>query len=245
MGNLLRFEWRKLWQQKSLYICFGIGLAINFLALLSAKNFGALDSALGNMCVALNSGYTSFLGIYIALYACQDSSQQTIKNIYARGYSRSLVYWVKYAVSLGVTLATALLYWGFNFLLTCCFGGEVGSFVTTVGQALALQLWVIIGYHGLYFGVAMLLNKLGGSIAINLIGVDCVFVVLSLIISLLKIDFNVMYYNLSNLLTDIVEASLMMPEFTSSMVIRGITIPLLYVVTFVGAGWLVSRRRDV
>ena len=37
MGKLLKFEWRKLWQQKSLYIIFSIGFISTILYVLLAK----------------------------------------------------------------------------------------------------------------------------------------------------------------------------------------------------------------
>ena len=45
MIKLLQFEWRKLWRQKSLYICFGFGLLIVLLTILSLKIYGILDPA--------------------------------------------------------------------------------------------------------------------------------------------------------------------------------------------------------
>ena len=115
MSKLLHFEWRKLWRQKSLYICFGFGLLIIFLSVLSLKSFDILDTAMNMVYLALNNGFTVFLGIFIALFICQDYNQQTIKNIYARGYGRNAVFFSKYLISLFVTVLMALIYLVFIF----------------------------------------------------------------------------------------------------------------------------------
>ena len=104
--------------QKSLYICFGIGLLIITLAMLTSKTFDTLTDAVNTMFVVLSTGFTSFLGIFMAVFVCHDFSQQTIKNVYARGYQRTTVYFAKYFISLVATLLMVLLYlaYGFNIL---------------------------------------------------------------------------------------------------------------------------------
>lgn len=242
--NLLKFEWRKLWRQKSLYICFGIGLLIITLAMLTSKTFNTLTDAVNTMFVVLSTGFTSFLGIFMAVFVCHDFSQQTIKNVYARGYQRTTVYFAKYFISLVATLLMVLLYLAYGFVLSLMLGGEVGSLLGWQWGALALQVWSIIGFHGLFFGVGMLLTKVGGTVALNLVGISFCFQILNLIFVLLEIDFNILDFSLETLFTDILN-TLIDNRITTKLVTRAVILPFAYVVIFVGAGWYVNQRRDV
>ena len=75
MINLLKFEWRKLWQQKSLFIIFIIGIISTVLYILLAKIivdvFDANLNATESMLLMLTmSSFVSLLGIYIAIFVC-------------------------------------------------------------------------------------------------------------------------------------------------------------------------------
>lgn len=244
MINLLKFEWRKLWQQKSLYIIFSIGLISTVLYILLAKIivdvFDANLNATESMLLMLTmSSFVSLLGIYIAIFVCSDYSQHTIKNIYARGYNRSAVYFSKYLISLFVSIMIAILYIVFGFIFVLISGGYVGSMPAKMWGDLALQLWVVVGLHGLFFGISMMIGKVAGSLALNLVGVTVAFSLITLFFQIIKSDFNIMNYNLETILTGLSGRS----EHPS--VVRALFVPLCYVIVFVGGGWLVNNRRDV
>lgn len=246
MIKLLRFEWRKLWRQKSLYICFSIGLLLAALFIILGKvlteRFGLpFGSATESLLVMLpRSGFISLLGIYLAIFVCSDYSQHTIKNIYARGYSRTSVYLAKYLISLLVTLVVALVYWVFSLLFSLMLGAGVTGLTGVQWGSLALQLWVVVGLHGLYFGIAMLLGKTGGSVAINLFGIGLVFSILALLLSIFDIDFNIYDYDLESMLE-----ALAGNKLNTGMVVRGLILPIVYAGIFNALGWWVSRRREV
>ncbi len=247
MIKLLKFEWRKLLRQKSLYICFGIGLLVTVLFVSLGKilaerlgvdlNATAVDSMLQ---VISESGFVSLLGIYLAIFVCHDFGQQTIKNIYARGYSRTLVYFTKYLVSLGVTLAMGLLYMVFSFLFCLIIGIPVGTMTAAVWGTLALQLWVLIGMHGLFFGIGMMIGKTGGSVALNLFGISFAFSILELLFQIFNIDFSILDYNL-----EMVLSTLITTELSKTVILRAVLLPLTYAVVFIGLGYWLNNRRDV
>lgn len=247
MIKLLKFEWRKLLRQKSLYICFGIGLLVTTLFVTLGKilaeriGFDLNGSAVESMLIVLSeSGFVSLLGIYLAIFACHDFASQTIKNVYARGYSRTMVYFTKYLVSLGVTLAMALLYMVFSFLLCLVLALPVGTMTAAVCGTLALQLWVLVGMHGLFFGIGMMLGKTGGSVALNLFGISFAFGILDLLFQIFNIKFSILDYNL-----EVVMASLITTDLTKTIILRALLLPLTYGVVFVGLGYWLNRRRDV
>ena len=244
MNKLWRFEWRKIWRQKSLYLCFGIGLVMNLLAAIAIKSFNGSMSACASLYSALNSGFLVFLGIYLAIYACHDYAQNTMKCIYARGYHRTTVYFTKYLISLCVTLMLALLYLCFNFLITLILNGKVGSLNHLEIQSLLLQLWTMIGFHGMYFGVGMIVSKVGGSVALNIIGIEFCFAILSTIFTILKINFDIIQLSLQG----VFDAVSMIPyegSLTTGLLLRSIILPISYLAIFVGAGWWLNQRRDV
>ncbi len=122
MGQLFRFEFRKLFRQKSFYICgcvlIGLilltAITLNMIYSLSQGNMeaggvtvsasddGFLYTGIYMLVGAVSSSnFTIVLAIFLSLFVCSDYTNGTLKNIIARGYSRTRIYAVKYMVSLG------------------------------------------------------------------------------------------------------------------------------------------------
>ena len=247
MIKLLKFELRKLRQSKSFYIIFGLGLLSIILFMILGKVltdvFATPDgNPLASMLVVLpNSGFVSLLGVYLVIFACGDFSQHTIKNIYARGYSRTTVYFTKYLLSLAVTLAVALFYMLFSFLFALVLGGHVASIAGYMWGCLALQFWVLVGMHGMFFGVAMICSKTGVGIFVNVVGIELLFTLLNLLIQIAKIKFNILDYYLEMILANLMGGA----PLTTAELVRAIVMPVVYAVGFVTAGWLVNHKREV
>ena len=251
MKNLLKFEWRKLWQSKSLYIVFGVGLLCMVLSMVAFKMLSMTVSATASTLLALQSSNfislvgASLLSVFVTIFACADHSQHTIKNIYARGYNRTAVYFSKYLISLLVTFMIAAIYMALNFVLALILGGEVGSMPAGFDWGdLALQFWVLFGLHSLYFGVSMIIGKMAGSLAVNLVGIGLFFVVLNAIITIAKIDFDITEYELDYILMGL-SGPLGIGFAQKPDLLHALLVPAVYAVVFITAGWLVNRRRDV
>lgn len=250
MINLLKFEFRKLWQSKSFYIVFALGFVSTVLVILLSRVvtdiFNITPSVTIYVLTALSSSsIASLLGVYLAIYVCSDYTQHTIKNIYARGYSRSAVFFSKYLVSLGVTLFVGLLYVLFTFLLALMFGCRADGMTGDMWGKLVLQFWVLFGLHGMFFGVSMMIGKIAGSLAVNIVGIELGFVLLNALISILatklNFEFSILDYHLETILNTLIdEARLTTAEFA-----RVLVMPIVYTVVCVGGGWLINRRRDV
>ena len=101
MRKLLRFEFRKLFRQKSFYSCNILLLIFIFLSAVISKvvvdnaeeltvplptTFEMVRSALQGGNVIL------ILGVFTALFVCSDYTDGTMKNIYDKGYGRTNVY---------------------------------------------------------------------------------------------------------------------------------------------------------
>lgn len=174
MKNLLKLEFRKMRKQKSFYICMLVMIGLLFLSVLTANairqnpEFAEQFTASGMETAAEAINNSSFLliaGIFVALCVCDDYEQQTIKNIYARGYSRKHVYLAKL---IAVWIETSIM---FAFILICAFllgnvyfGSSDFSLFRFI-YILAVQYAVCMANMALCFLVSALLRKNGSSIA--------------------------------------------------------------------------------
>ena len=110
MNNLLKLEFRKLKRQKCFYICLAIMVAMLLITGVTAKIFmdhaAELAEIAGEPVIpttlpvfllsfASASMFSMIASIYVSIVVCEDYESQTIKNIYARGYSRSAHYFSK------------------------------------------------------------------------------------------------------------------------------------------------------
>ena len=264
MGQLFRFEFRKLFRQKSFYIC---GCVLIGLILLTAVTLNMIYSlSQGNMeaggvtvsasddgflytgiymlvGAVSSSNFTIVLAVFLSLFVCSDYTNGTLKNIIARGYSRTRIYAVKYMVSLAATTFYTIVCWLTGFLAGTAFW-EIGSLSGTTGDlivSLLLQLLGNFAYTSLFFLIAVLFKKTGGSIAVGIIGP----LVLSMIISLAdtlthKKSFDFADYWLDNCMVE-TETDLM----ASNMIIRCLVCFVIYAVLFYVISIFVGKRTEV
>lgn len=248
MGKLLKFEFRKITRQKSFYICFGIALlilALSAVILKAAVNEAGSTEVFSPVSFSLtaltSSSFTLVLGIFVALYCCADYSDNTLKNIYSRGYTRAQVYFAKYLVSLLLSLAVAILF----FLWAFIFGKKFGNTEEAVTQefiiSVVCQLVIVAGYHAVYFSLAMIIGKVGGSVAVNLVGPMLVITVLTLLTSLLKIE----NLTLNSYWLDAPMSSLSQGAAESSLFLKSIVMSVIYAGIFVAGGYFLNRKKEI
>lgn len=128
MLKLLKFEFHKLIRQKSTYICILIPFIFLFLEILINKLIYMNDNAQIPTTINIlktslaTTNLTLILAIFIAINVTEDYAEQTIKNIYGKGYSRESVYLTKYIIIILYTLINVSRYkavfkhlasWGF------------------------------------------------------------------------------------------------------------------------------------
>ena len=190
-----------------------------------------------------SSNFTIILAVFLSLFVCSDYTNGTLKNIIARGYSRTRIYAVKYMVSLAATTVYTIVCWLTGFLAGTAFW-KVGSLSGTTGDlviTLLLQLLGNFAYTSLFFLIAVLFKKTGGSIAVGIIGP----LVLSMIISLAdtlthKKSFDFADYWLDNCMVE-TATDLM----ASNMITRCLICFLIYAVLFYVISIFVGRRNEV
>lgn len=191
MKNLLKLEFRKMRKQKSFYICLIMMAGLLFLSVLTtnvlAQSPAFTATSIDTVTGALNS--SSFLliaGIFAALCVCDDYEQQTIKNIYARGYARTQVYLSKLiSVWIGTTVMFAVILLCAFLFGTIFFGADDFTAPRFIG-ILAVQYAACMANIGLCFFVSSLLRKNGSSIAATIVAPMIVNMLLGMLDSFMK-----------------------------------------------------------
>lgn len=265
MGKLLNFEFRKLFRQKSFYICGAVFIAIILIsvitmnALLTFSNsmveadgvtMTLIDDSVYTGLYMLMSAFSSgnfsiILSIFTTLFICGDYTNGTLKNIIARGYGRVSIYAAKYIVTLCATTIYSVLGWLISFLSGSAFWG-VGTLPDGTGAGdiiliLFVQLIGAYAYASLFFLISALLKKAGGAIALSILGPTIISMGVSLIDALIQnksISFS--DYWLDTCFTELESTSV-----ASDIITRCIICFLVYIVFFTAAGHFISRKSEV
>lgn len=248
MKNLLRLEFTKLKRQKSFYICLIIMLGLVFLNNLTAKAVldtipellgGMYGSGISSLLTGVSdSSFTIVASIFVSLFVCQDYSQQTVKNIYARGYSRIGVY-VSKLISTFVA-ATVM----FVVVEAAAFG--IGSIFFGVGDVenlrflgiLGAQYLVMMANIALAFALSAILRKNGGAIPIIIVAPIVVNIVLSLVDAFASFE-NIALadYYISSFLN-----SLMSINVANERIVECIIGSLIYIPVLLTAGLFINKK---
>lgn len=198
MKKLLKLEFRKLRKQKSFYICTIVMIILLFLSTMTSK---ALCNASAEFAAQYNgSGITavigaisncSFLliaGIFVALFVCDDYEQQTIKNIYSKGYLRCQVY--------GSTFISSMIAVTIMFIVVVCSAFLFGTIYFGLGESKEMNIFGILAVQyvncmaniSLYFAISCVLRKTGLSVAGVFVAPLLVNMVLGLADSFLNLE---------------------------------------------------------
>ena len=249
MNNLIKFEFRKLFKSKSFYICLAVCLGLVLLGGLTTKviiensegnidlpsKYSMLQGAISSANIVLISG------IFTAIFVCEDETLGTIKNIYAKGYSRGSVFISKYITSL-----VAILIFTFGSMLIAYLFGLLtwpnattsidNLFLDIVGQVLS-----IVAYQSIFFAISSKFGKIGSSIAFNIVGPMLVGMVLTMADAFLKLeDFKLSSYWIDSLLTNLGQTTVISQNITTAIVMG-----IIYSITFVGVGFMLNKKKEI
>ena len=245
MMSLLRFEFRKLWKQKRFYICTGVMVSLILLSGVTTKVL--LGDATGMTAIELmlnaveNSSFLMIAGIFVALHICEDYEQQTIKNIYARGYTRTEVYFSK--------LVTAWLSTTIMFLMIVLISFVLGNIYFTAGSAdvgklielLFVQYLVCMANISMFIALSTVFRTNGSSIAATIVFPMLVNVVLALLDSYLKLEkIHLADYWVSSLSNGLSTLTM----HNGKMVQCGI-LAVIYCMIFIAIGWHFSKKVEL
>lgn len=251
MIKLLRYEFYKLIKQKSLYICGGIMLALlianiglsKLLSVANLEEFGfSFDFSGADMMLqaVTNSSFTLVWSIFAALFACGDFTNQTVKSVYSRGFSRPCVYFAKYIVLCVATVAV--------YALTIIFGLAFGSAFFNAKAAagnyaglLAGQLLACIAYTTAIFSLCYIIRKTGPSVALAIVGSKAITIILALLDAVMKLE----NFALSDYWLDGILVTLSSLETSAKYIWIDVALSVVYTSAFFVLGYFVDRNRDI
>ena len=145
MKKLLKLEFTKLRKQKSFYIC--TLLAVVFILLESTLAFVMTNdepwlredmSGIQTMLTGIGSSFYVLLSsVFVVLFFCEDHTQQTIKNILAKGYTKEQVFAAKV---ISASAATTIM-----FVITELAALGIGTCFFGLGAVENLDFLAVIG----------------------------------------------------------------------------------------------------
>ena len=251
MKKLINFEFRKLFKSKYFYIISAISVV--FVLISGLTNKAIFDNLIENGGTvqpyssylftkgALGGTYTMFIAIFVALFATEDSASGTLKNIYAKGYTRSQVYFSKYVVSLIAVLIMSAITVVFAFGYSTPIWGNSLEITDNVLLVVVGQFLGIATYHAIFFAISTIFGKVGSAIALNIIGPMAVSLVLGLGDAFIKSE--------NTKLTSYWVDSLF-SNFTSSvsdqkMMVTGIILFIVYTGVAIFVGMNMNRKKEI
>lgn len=256
MARLLRFEFRKLFQNKAFYICTAISLVMIVIATLTFKALQDLfaQAAEETGTIAPSTNYTSFGllksafsngsmslvgGVMTVLLVSEDYTNDLTKNIYSKGYSREKLYLSKYIVCLIAFLLTMII----GMVASFFFGFALDGLGTT-GSYYAISiigLFIVgIAFYTIFFGVAILIKKTGGAIAIAIIGPTVISLLLTMADSFINLEnLKLSEYWLDSRISLLAEFDIEPKVFWISLAVS-----LIFITAMAIPSFLVNRKRD-
>ena len=171
MSNLLKLQFRNVLHNKLIYICLGVNLLLgpilSFILELTVKTpeLGSHELLPEIMSSLAEPGIVAIM--FIAIFTCLDFNEGTMKNIIARGYTRTQVLFSKYIVSI-VSVAAMMLV---SILLSIIFFAHNGlGTVPEVGPKIIISLLSFVCNTIFYVTLSFALEKNSSAI------VGCMFI---------------------------------------------------------------------
>lgn len=252
MGKLLKFEFRKLQKSKSFYVCLFLSLGMLLISGFSEKalmgnpeEIGILYPLAGFVRDTLSNGNAILLtGIFVALFVCEDESCGTIKNIYAKGYSRENVFFAKYIVTLVGVLVIVLLDFLVSYLFALAYfdkTAEKGNLIVDIVG----QIVVMLAYHSIFVAISVLMKKTGGAVALNIIGPSMVSLVLTLIDVTLKLKDKLKDFLFSNYWVESFFYNFKLTSPSTTAILTGFIGSAIYIAIGILVGYFVSKKKEL
>ncbi len=237
MKRLVKLQLRNIFHNKSFYVCLGLIILmspitsfITDLVMSNKEGTKVLPSIMGFL-----SGEVGILSkIFIALFCCFDFSNETTKNIIAKGYTRVQLLFSKY---IGSFVGVFLIYI-ITFLVTFVLFIKNGiGYDSNMVYVFINDIFMISALIIFFSTMSFIVEKSGGAI------VACLFVPTVITFALVFIDSN-FKLNISNFWIDnISDKFLKTPTFENLCI--SIFGYLAYIVLFVVLGIKLSQMKEI
>lgn len=251
MKNLLKLEFVKLKRRKSFYICTLIMLGLVIISNLTIKAVLSLlpdvigditSSGIDSLVSGLsNSSFTLIASIFVILFVCEDYTNQTIKNIYAKGYSRTNVFLSKIiSVVISTTIMFLIVEIASFISGTLFFGiGKIESYkflLLIAAQYLAAMAEIIFA-----FVIASIIRKNGGAIACVILAPT----IIALVTGLVDVTINSETISITNLWLSNFLPDLSTLTIDSKRIATCVIGSLIYIFLFGTIGLYLNNKKDV
>ena len=285
MGNMLKFELRRLLKKPVFYVMLGLCVGVAIFMVFSMRI--SMDYMIQHMgeseyyAYGIDENYVkenfvenlspqklvlsefwyilpTVLAVFVGIFVCEDRVRGTIKNIYARGYSRTSVFLAKFIVS---SATSVLLYW---LVIAAIYLSGVIVFATApfeVHPQTVKGFWllilgrtlVLLAANAGYFMISELIGSTGFSIAANMFAPSILNGILYLGLSFIFYVFiKDPDFNRYDVIESIIEYwiyTLVMGGFRIDMKVDAyiwhIVASGAYLLIFVFLGWLIARKKEV
>ena len=242
MLKLLKFEFHKLIRQKSTYICILIPFIFLFLGILINKLIYMNDNAQIPTTINIlktslaTTNLTLILAIFIAINVTEDYTEQTIKNIYGKGYSRESVYLTKYIIIILYTLINVIIIYLSSLLIGNIFF-ELGNIDNLIINLISPAI-IILVYSSLSYLIAVSFKKTGPAIACSILIPLIISLLVNTLDSVLKLEnIKLANYWLDSFLTNI--------NNNNNSNISIIIMAIIYTFIFFVSGLIINKKQTI
>lgn len=243
MLKLLKFEFHKLIRQKSTYICILIPFIFLFLEILINKLIYMNDNAQIPTTINIlktslaTTNLTLILAIFIAINVTEDYTEQTIKNIYGKGYSRESVYLTKYIIIILYTLINVIIIYLSSLLIGNIFF-ELGNIDNLIINLISPAI-IILVYSSLSYLIAVSFKKTGPAIACSILIPLIISLLVNTLDSVLKLEnIKLANYWLDSFLTNI-------NNNNNNSNISIIIMAIIYTFIFFVSGLIINKKQTI
>lgn len=185
---------------------------------------------------AANNGSLAMIGgIVIAIFVCSEYSQGTIKNIVARGYSRTKIYFAKLIAVTVMISAMYIVAIIFGALFGLLFFGFSSPLDMTWIGSLSVQLIASIALGAFAYFMSAVFKKMAPAIILILV----IPTVLQLILLLVDVFAGT---NISDYWISGVYSSLCTVGLPVDRILISLGVSVAYVASFAVGGWALSRK---
>ena len=255
MKELVKLEFRKLARSKSMYICLAIMLGFILLSavaykilIASAIDLGEVGAQFNNIDVISftlttlsNANFFIILGIIAAITFCFDFEEGTIKNIIARGYSRTSLFFAKVLNIICSTTFMFICSFAFSFGVGAIFFGVGNSNIASMLGLIGIQYLICLAYAMFFTFLSALIKKKAAAIAINIVAPLAVTVLLTVVDAIIKSEtFSIANYWLDGMIINVSALGA-----STAFILTAIIGSLIYLAIFISLGVLVSRKTEV
>ena len=242
MVNLIKLELHKLFRQPLFYVCNLIIILISIISYIINISLVNNDTVLDINYILINHLSSNNLllinAIFIALYSTKDYNEDTLKNIYSRGYSKNKVYIAKFLIILIFIFISFIISLLFTYILNnnLNINKEINNKLIIY---LIIEFIIYIAYSSFYYLIANILKKSGSSIA----GIIIIPLLITLIFNMLDNIFKVESFSFNILWLD--NSLNNLKDFNNSNLLLNLALAILYLIIFNLIGLLVNKKIEI